>query len=157
TLPRPSVRALDLWPSTPGLSRSRRQRYTSHMSTATTYHYLEPHVGSSYKQLFVKGTKLRADIIYSAAYPRGEGDDRTPEQVAEDYGIPVEAVYEAIRYCESKPVEVAYDHRRTDLLIEAATGVPADSLHIPPRPSRILTAEDYSRIDRQLEAEFGPL
>src|SRR5436853_5831328 len=126
------------------------------MSTTTTYQYLEPRPGSSYKQLFVKGTKFPAWDIYSAAYPRGTEDDRTPEQVAEDYGIPVEAVYEAIRYCESKPVEVAYDHRRTDLLIEAATGVPADSRQIPTRPSRILTAEDYSRIDRQLEAEFGP-
>src|SRR5436309_6549984 len=89
------------------------------MSMTTTYQYLEPHIGSSYKQLFIKGTKFRADLIYSAAYQRGDEDDRSPEQVAEDYGIPVEAVYEAIRYCESKPVEVAYDVRRQDLIMEA--------------------------------------
>src|SRR6267378_4192476 len=89
------------------------------MNTSTTYQYLEPHIGSSYKQLFIKGTKLRAFTVASAAYQRGDEDDRTPEQVAEDYGIPVEAVYEAIRYCESKPVEVAYDQRRADLLFEA--------------------------------------
>lgn len=150
-----TVRAVDLRPGTPGLSRPRRQRYTSPMSTTATYQYLEPHLGSSYKQLFIKGTKLPADIIYSAAYQRGEGHDRTPEEVAEDYGIPVEAVYEAIRYCESKPIEVQYDHRHTDLIIEAATGMPADSRQIPTRRSRPLTPEDYTRIERQLEAEFG--
>src|SRR2546423_2769149 len=90
------------------------------MSTTTTYQYLEPHVGSSYRQLFIKGTKLRADIIHSAAYQRGDEEDRTPEQVAEDYGIPVEAVYEAIRYCESKPAEVDFDFRKSELIAEAA-------------------------------------
>src|SRR5437763_15951592 len=90
------------------------------MSTnATTWQYLEPHIGSSYKQLFIKGTKFRASDVSSAADQRGDEDDRTPEQVAEDYGIPVEAVYEAMRYCESKPVEVAYDQRVSDLLADA--------------------------------------
>jgi hypothetical protein len=124
-------------------------------SNATTYQYLEPHIGSSYKQLFVKGTKLRADIIYSAAYQRGDEDDRTPEQVAEDYGIPVEAVFEAVRYCESKPVEVAYDHRRSDLIYEATGMGHPDYKTDPKKYRRFLTIEDYSRIDRQLEAEFG--
>jgi uncharacterized protein (DUF433 family) len=127
------------------------------MSATTTYKYLEPHVGSSYRQLFIKGTKLRADIIYSAAYQRGGEDDRTPEQVAEDYGIPVEAVYEAIRYCESKPVEVAYDHRRTDLLIEAAGMNHPEHVNDPRAHRRELTLEDLNRIDCQLEDEFGKI
>jgi uncharacterized protein (DUF433 family) len=125
------------------------------MSTATTYRYLEPHVGSGYKQLFVKGTKFRASIIYSAAYRRGDEDDRTPEQVAEDYGIPVEAVYEAIRYCESKPVEVAYDVRRQDLMMEAANMFHPEYKYRPQELYRSLTTEDFVRIQRQLEAEFG--
>jgi hypothetical protein len=125
------------------------------MSTSTTYQYLEPRVGSSYKQLFIKGTKLRADIIYSAAYQRGNEDDRTPEQVAEDYGIPVEAVYEAIRYCESKPVEVAYDQRRSDLLYEATGMSHPDYKNDPKKYRRQLTLDDFNRIDRQLDDEFG--
>src|SRR4051794_9344521 len=125
------------------------------MSTTTTYQYLEPHVGSSYRQLFIKGTKFRADIIASAAYQRGDEDDRTPEQVAKDHGISVEAVYEAIRYCESKPVEVAYDHRRTDLIIEASGMNHPDYKKDPKKYRRLLTIEDYNRIDRQLEDEFG--
>lgn len=125
------------------------------MSTTTTYQYLEPRPGSSYKQLFVKGTKLRASLIYSAAYPRGDDDDRTPEQVAEDYGIPVAAVYEAIRYCEAKPVEVAYDHRRQDLILEAIGTTHPEYKYRPQELYRPLTAEDRARIDRQLEQEFG--
>ena|SRR5437868_13532143 len=127
------------------------------MSTATTYQYLEPHPGSSYKQLFIKGTKFRASQIHSAAYQRGEEDDRTPEQVAKDYGIPVEAVYEAIRYCESRPAEVAYDQRRSDLIYEASGMSHPDYTKDPSKFRRLLTAEDYNRIDRQLKDEFGKL
>jgi hypothetical protein len=127
------------------------------MSTTTTYQYLEPHAGSSFKQLFVKGTKFRASQIYSAAYQRGEGDDRTPEQVADDHGIPVEAVYEAIRYCESKPVEVAYDFRRQDLMMEANNMFHPEYKYRAQELYRPLTTEDYVRIQRQLEEEFGIL
>jgi hypothetical protein len=127
------------------------------MSTATIYRYLEPHFGSSYKQHFIKGTKLRASIIYSAAYQRGTDCDRTPEQVAEDYGIPVEAVYEAIRYCESKPVEVAYDQRRADLFFEAIGANHPEYKFRPRELYRPMTAEARTRINRQLEEEFGTL
>ena len=41
-------------------------------TTSTTWQYLEPHVGSGFKQLFVKGTKFRASQVYSAAYQRGK-------------------------------------------------------------------------------------
>src|SRR5262245_4870821 len=115
------------------------------MNTATTYQYLEPHPGSGYKQLFVKGTEFLAWDIYSAAYPRGEGDERTPEQVAEDRGIPVEAVYEAIRYCESKPVEVAYDQRRSDLFFEAIGATHPDYKYRPQELYRPLTADALAR------------
>lgn len=125
------------------------------MSTTTTYQYLEPHIGSSYKQLFIKGTKLRAITIYSAAYQRGDEDDRTPEQTAEDYGIPIEAVYEAIRYCESKPVEVDFDFRKSDLLFEARGMNHPNYSKAPQKHYRILSADDYRRIDEQLEREFG--
>jgi uncharacterized protein (DUF433 family) len=125
------------------------------MSTTTTYKYLEPRLGSSYKQLFIKGTRIRADIIYSAAHQRGDEDDQTPEQVAQDYGIPVEAVYEAIRYCESKPAEVAYDHRAEELLMDAHGMNHPDYKNDPQKYYKILTPEERVAIDRQLEREFG--
>jgi hypothetical protein len=125
------------------------------MSTSTTYRHLEPRLGSSYKELFIKGTKFRASQVYSAAYQRGDEDDRTPEQVAEDYGIPVEAVYEAIRYCESDPAEVAYDQRRSDLIYEASGMSHPDYKHNPQRYYKVLSTEDTNRIDCQLREEFG--
>lgn len=125
------------------------------MSTTTTYQYLEPRPGSSYRQLFIKGTRIRAEIIFSAAYQRGDEDDRSPEQVAEDFGIPLEAVHEAIRYCESKPVEIAYDHRQEDLLIEAHGMNHPDYPRDPQKNFRILTTEERAEIDRKLKNEFG--
>jgi uncharacterized protein (DUF433 family) len=125
------------------------------MSTTTTYQYLEPHAGSHFRQLFIKGKKLRAWDIYCAAYQRGEGDDRTPEQVAGDFGIPVEAVYEAISYGESRPVEVAYDIRRQDLMMEANNMFHPEYKYRPQELYRPLTAEDRARIKRQLDEEFG--
>ena len=66
------------------------------MSETKQYRFLEPRPCSSYRQLFIKGRRIRAEIIYRQTV--GE-DPRTPEQVAEDYEIPLEAVQEAIDYC----------------------------------------------------------
>jgi len=59
------------------------------------YHFLEARPGSNYRQLFIKGRKLRACIIYGLTV--GE-EARTPEEVARDYKIPLESVQEAIHY-----------------------------------------------------------
>jgi uncharacterized protein (DUF433 family) len=65
------------------------------MAVQTEYKYLEPRPGSNYRQLFVKGRKIRAEILYRLTV---NSEPQTPEQVAEDYGLPVEAVREAIDY-----------------------------------------------------------
>ena len=85
------------------------------MSTATEYKYLEPNPKSSYKQLFVKGTRIRARVLYG--YHMCEEEPRTPEQIAEDYNLPVKAVKEAIAYCESDPPALLEDYRREDALV----------------------------------------
>ena len=36
----------------------------------------------------------------------------TPEQIAQDYNLPIEAVHEAIAYCASNPPELAEDYAR---------------------------------------------
>ena len=59
------------------------------------YKYLKPKPGSNYRQLFVNG-RIRAEILYRETVGR---EPLTPEQVAGEYGIPVEAVREAIDYC----------------------------------------------------------
>jgi uncharacterized protein (DUF433 family) len=43
----------------------------------------------------------------------------TVEEIAAEYSIPVEAVQEAIAYCESNPPELAGDYAREDALMEA--------------------------------------
>src|SRR5438105_1621983 len=90
------------------------------MSTDTKWKYLAPRPGSSYRQLFVMGRGLMARTLYGQSVPSFDtGEFRTPEELAEDYGLPLEAVREAIAYCESNPPEIAADFRREERLIEA--------------------------------------
>jgi uncharacterized protein (DUF433 family) len=65
------------------------------MSTRVQYQYLEPRPGSNYRQLWVKGRHIRAEVLYRLTVG---AEPRTPEEVAQDYDLPVEAVYEAIDY-----------------------------------------------------------
>jgi hypothetical protein len=48
-----------------------------------------------------------------------ENEPRTPQELAQDWGSPVEAVQEAIAYCESDPPELHEDQRQDELLAEA--------------------------------------
>src|SRR4051794_10767385 len=66
------------------------------MCETCQYRYLEPRTGTRYRQLFVKGRKFSAERVYRETV--GE-DPRTPEQVAQDLELPLEAVQEAIDYC----------------------------------------------------------
>ena len=80
------------------------------------YHFLEARPCSNYHQLFTKGRKIRASIIYGLTV--GE-DARTPEEVAQDYEIPLESVLEAIAYCESDPPEIQQDWEMEEASIRA--------------------------------------
>jgi hypothetical protein len=44
----------------------------------------------------------------------------TPEAIAAEFGLPLEAVKEAIAYCQSNPPEIAQDFEREERLIEAS-------------------------------------
>ena len=52
------------------------------MSTGVTYQYLESRPASLYRQLFIKGTRIRAELIYWAHINAGE--PRTAEEIAAD-------------------------------------------------------------------------
>lgn len=67
------------------------------MTTANQYQYLEHRPGSNYKQLFVKGRKIRAEVLYRETV--GE-EPRTPDDVAADFDVPLQAVLESIDYCQ---------------------------------------------------------
>ena len=113
-------------------------------TVSVQYNYLAPNPKSSYKQLFVKGTRLRARVLYGSYL--AEEEPRTVEQIATDYKLPIEAVKEAIAYCESNPPELLEDYRREDALVEAArSGGQNGSKHLAP--------EEIARIRRQASAQ----
>jgi uncharacterized protein (DUF433 family) len=110
---------------------------------STSYIHLAPNPKSAYKQLFVKGTRIRARVLYgwyACAEPMA------PEQIAHEYGLPVEAVHEAIAYCESNPPELLEDYAREQALCEAA-GMNEPDYKYHPTP-RLLDPQEIARINR---------
>ena len=85
--------------------------------TPRQWKYLERRPGSSYQQLCIKRKRIRAWTLYCEFM--NEKESRTPEQLAEDWNVPLEAVREAIEYGQSDPPELREDKRKDDLLREA--------------------------------------
>jgi len=70
--------------------------------TQTQYQHLESRPGSNYRQLFLKGRRIRAAVVDEAIHGP---DPRTPEEFARDYQVPLEAVLEALEYvARNRPV-----------------------------------------------------
>lgn len=111
--------------------------------SASSYKYLARKPKSVYKQLFVKDRWIAARTIYGK-YAREESP-MTPEQVAEDYNLPIEAVHEAIAYCESNPPELAQDYAR-EKAVMAATGM--NDPNYDGRP-RVLTPQEMARLHQR--------
>jgi hypothetical protein len=85
------------------------------MQTVSAWKYLVRKPRSNYQQLFVKDRWVAARTLYGQAV--GEGA-RTAHQLAADYRLPLEAVLEAIAYCESNPQEIQEDWQREQALAE---------------------------------------
>ena len=99
-------------------------------TTSTNYVHLAPNPKSAYKQLFVKGTRIRARVIYGW-YACDE--PMTPEEIATEYNLPVAAVREAVAYCESNPPELLEDYAREEALMNA-TGMNDPNYKYHPSP-----------------------
>ena len=112
------------------------------MSTATQYKFLAPDPRSSYRQLFVKGKGIMARTLYGL-YASTE-EPRTPEQISQDYELPLEAVQEAIAYCQSNPPEIALDFAAEEALMEA-TGMNDPNYKYHPMP-KLLSPQERARI-----------
>jgi uncharacterized protein (DUF433 family) len=106
--------------------------------------YLAPKPGSLYRQLFIKGRRIAARTLYGM-YAR-EDSPRTPEEIAADYDLPVEAVREAIAYCESDPPELLQDYAAEEALMEA-TGMNDPDYKYHPTP-KLLSPEEKARLDK---------
>jgi uncharacterized protein (DUF433 family) len=118
----------------------------------TQYKSLERKPKSNYKQLFVKGTRIMARILYGQYM--SEEEPRTAEQIAEDYNLPVEAVREAIAYCDTDPIEIREDFAREEAIIEA-TGMNDPDYKFNPSRRKILPPEERARIYREVEERFA--
>src|SRR5436190_23309698 len=82
-------------------------------STSAKWQDLAPSPTSCYQQLFVKGTRIRSRILYGMF--KSVDEPMTPEQIAAEFDLPVDAVKEAIAYCQSNPPEIAGDFARGSL------------------------------------------
>jgi uncharacterized protein (DUF433 family) len=91
------------------------------MSTqpAKQWKYLTRKPGSNYQQLFING-RIAARTIYGETFAADEYPGRTPEELAADFNLPLEAVLEAIEYCKSDPPEIRADYEMEQALMEAS-------------------------------------
>lgn len=110
--------------------------------TSTTWQYLAPKPKSAYKQLFIKDRRIAARTLYGRFM--SDEEPMTVEEIAEDYDLPVEAVREAIAYCESNPPEIQEDYEREQRLMEA-TGMNDPDYKYHGKP-RILTPQELARL-----------
>ncbi len=65
--------------------------------TTTQWKHLESRPHPWRKQLYIKGRKLKAFTVWSDMI----ANDLTPEDVADSKELPLQAVYEAIEYCQT--------------------------------------------------------
>ncbi|HZU35190.1 MAG TPA: DUF433 domain-containing protein [Gemmataceae bacterium] len=107
-------------------------------ATSTVWLYLEPRAKSAYRQLFIKGTRIRARVLYGLYM--SEEEHLSPEEIAAEYSLPLAAVQEAIAYCASNPPEIEQDFRREEALMDA-TGMNDPNYKYDPTPKVIATAE----------------
>jgi len=111
-------------------------------TTPNPYRYLSRKPGSYYKQLFVTGRNIAARTLYGRYV--SEEAPMTPEEIAADYRLPLEAVLEAIAYCESNPPEIASDWAAEEALAEA-TGMNDPDYKGKPK---LLTPQEQARLNK---------
>src|SRR3954447_13437125 len=87
-------------------------------NSTSTWKYLAANPKSAYKQLFIKGRRIRARDLYGMFMSAEE--PMTPQEIAADYGLPLEVVQEAIAYCQTDPSEIKEDFAREERLMEAS-------------------------------------
>src|SRR5713226_2254593 len=115
------------------------------MSTSSNnYKYLARKPKSVYKQLFIKDRWVSARTLYGKFM--SEEAPMTPEEIAADYELPLEAVLEAIAYCQSNPPEIAQDYAREEAIREAS-GMNDPDYKYHPQP-KFLTAQEMARLRR---------
>ncbi len=85
------------------------------MSATVPYKYLHRKTNSNYRQLFFG--RIRAEVLYRETVGR---EPLTPDQVAYEYNVPVEAVLEAIDYCTKNEELLNEERAREEARIRAS-------------------------------------
>ena len=96
----------------------------SKSKTGVVYQYLEPRPGSNYRQMFLKGRRIRASVV--EGWIHGP-DPLTPEEFARDFRVPLEAVHEALDYVARNRNLIEQERERE------AADIRARGLDRPPR------------------------
>jgi uncharacterized protein (DUF433 family) len=110
--------------------------------SAEQFIHLAPNPKSSYRQLFVKGRRIRAWVLYCDHVSGG----MSAEEIAADRDLPVEAVREAIAYCAADPPAVRGDLIRDEELMRAS-GMLDPGYNLNPKP-KVLSPQERARIHR---------
>src|SRR5688572_27101358 len=116
------------------------------MSTAiaTSWQHLERKPGSSYRQLFVKGTRIAARTLYSYFVPGEDWPGMSAAEIAADFNLTLPAVQEAIAYCQSDPPEIQADLAMEEAVMKA-TGMNDPGYKYHPTP-KLLSPEERHRL-----------
>ena len=93
-------------------------------STKTQWQYLEPHKKSWRKQLYIKGTRIKASVIYSDMIV----NEMTEADAVYNWDLPLKAIQEVIEYCQTHQELLRQEARQGRKLLEEA-GVPIEPKH----------------------------
>ena len=121
---------------------------TMNPSTSTTWQYLAANPNSCYKQLFVKGTRIRARVLYGMFMSADE--PMTPEEIAAEFNLPLQAVQEAIAYCQANPGNCPWRPSETDWKTLAANADTGARVSRRPASGQTQTAVERDAIGRGL-------
>ena len=66
-------------------------------TSKTQWQYLEPRSHPWRKQLYIKGKRIKASVIYSDIIVNND----TPSEASENWDLPLAAIEEVIDYCQS--------------------------------------------------------
>ncbi|MGP0064548.1 MAG: hypothetical protein ACLQGP_13245, partial [Isosphaeraceae bacterium] len=84
--------------------------------TQPQYQHLEARPGSNYRQLWLKGRRIRAAVFYEEIHGP---EPRTPEELARDYEIPLEVILEALDYATRNLPLIEQERQREAARIRA--------------------------------------
>ncbi|ACK64922.1 hypothetical protein PCC8801_0842 [Rippkaea orientalis PCC 8801] len=93
-------RLLDKWRTLPPPKQQEVLDFIDSLSaqfTQTQWKYLEKRPHPWRKQLYLKGRRLKAFDLWANMM----ANEMTPEEVADNWDVPLEAVRESIEYCET--------------------------------------------------------